>query len=402
MNEKKDTNQQKQEKNKVSLEDRILDDSVFEEMEELQLKMQVDLEEALTNRTDYLSLLKSVYSKATISEEEYEEEFKRYGLERAKNIENIHLISCFMNSGRSLFEYPSIKSKEFKESISFIFNAIKNYVEYKLGGMIEQISLETQTIHFFVIQDYIIAIVTSKSVPRDKVAPLAIQIVEILKQYPNQSPEDSPELAETLELNIESAKANLVQQEYTLKIILVGDGAVGKTSIRRRYLGEGFKNDYQMTIGADLASKQSSLIYSGGKRIKYLIWDLAGQPRFDSVRKAYYTSAVGALVVFDVTRPESFQNIVMWMNELWRSNGRGPVPLVVLGNKVDLCDDKIHCISEEKAKAFVKRLSEISNKYRGFKIYYLPTSAKNGLNIEYAFELLGQEILNFLATSRKS
>ncbi|MFX1537880.1 MAG: Rab family GTPase, partial [Promethearchaeota archaeon] len=193
-----------------------------------------------------------------------------------------------------------------------------------------------------------------------------------------------------------------VQEHHTLKVILIGDGAVGKTSIRRRYLGEGFQIDYQMTIGADLAAKTSDIVYTGGKQIKYLIWDLAGQPRFTNVRKIYYMSAVGALVVFDITRPESYQNIVKWMNELWRNNGRGPVPLIVLANKTDLCKAGLPCVSKEKIQAFVSRLSQISEKYRGFKIYFLPTSAKTGQNIEQAFELLGESIVDFLSSVKVS
>ena len=159
-------------------------------------------------------------------------------------------------------------------------------------------------------QAYIIAIITSKLVTRDKVASLAIQIGEIVKQYPGEDPYTNSVLKAELDQIIESAIKSLVREHYTLKIILIGDGAVGKTSMRRRYLGEGFKTDYQMTIGADLAAKFSPIIYSGGKQIKYLIWDLAGQPRFSNVRKAYYMAAVGALVVFDATRQDSFTNIV--------------------------------------------------------------------------------------------
>jgi Ras-related protein Rab-11A len=155
-----------------------------------------------------------------------------------------------------------------------------------------------------------------------------------------------------------------------------------------------------MTIGADLATKNSSTIFPGGKQIKYVIWDLAGQPRFDVVRKTYYNSAMGALVVFDVTRLESFQNIVAWMNELWKNNSRGPVPIVVLGNKADLRSDEVLSVDDEKAQVFVNRLSQISKKYRGFHIHFLPTSAKTGKNIERAFELLGEAVMDFLSTSK--
>ncbi|MHA2329240.1 MAG: Rab family GTPase, partial [Candidatus Hodarchaeales archaeon] len=309
---------------------------------------------------------------------------------------------CFMSDGRPLFNYPLSDRIDTKISLGFILNAIQNYVRYELGELLEVLILESQTIHFFVIENsFIISIVTSKSIPRDKVGVLAIQIAQVMKLHPDKSLQNNSDLRSAIDRAIVSTRATLIQEEHTLKVILIGDGAVGKTSIRRRYLGEGFRDDYQMTIGADLAAKNSDVIYSGGKAIKYLIWDLAGQPRFSNVRKAYYMSAVGALVVFDVTRPESFQTCVKWMNELWRNNGRGPVPLIVLGNKTDLCVTGMPCVSESKAKGFVDRLSQISERYRGFKIHFIPTSAKTGQNIEIAFELLGESIVNFLSSSKK-
>ncbi|MHA2244759.1 MAG: hypothetical protein ACXADY_07290, partial [Candidatus Hodarchaeales archaeon] len=88
--------------------------------------------------------------------------------------------------------------------------------------------------------------------------------------------------------------------------------------------------------------------------------------------------------------------------ELWRNNGRGPVPLIVLGNKTDLCEAGQSCVSQEKAIAFVSRLSQISEQYRGFKIFFLQTSAKSGQNIEQAFELLGDSIIGFLSSVKKT
>ena len=393
----------KEKKEPKVLEAKISDDLRPDEMEEFQLKVRVDLEKALSGRGDYLSIIEEAYAQAEKTEEDIKEDFKKFGLEReqAEKTEEIHLISCFLNSGRSLFDYPLSDKIDIKKSLSFILNAIKNYVRYNLGELLEVLTLETQTIHFFVVEPYIISITTSKHVPRDMVGTLAVQLSQILNYHTDQNIETNPKLRVAIDESISSVKATFVQERLTLKVILIGDGAVGKTSIRRRYLGEGFRDDYQMTIGADLAAKTSDMVYSGGKQIKYLIWDLAGQPRFNNVRKAYYSASVGALLVFDVTRPESFQNIPKWLNELWRNNGHGPVPLVVLGNKIDLSEVGIPSVSETKAKAFVDRLSQIAEQYRGFKIYFLSTSAKTGQNIEQAFELLGEAIIDFLTTVKK-
>ncbi|MHA1941119.1 MAG: Rab family GTPase [Candidatus Hodarchaeales archaeon] len=372
-----------------------------QEMEEFYLKVQVDLENALTQGGDYLHILEDVYSHSEEAEEIENEKFKQFGLLKSQKIDQIYMINCFKDSGKHLFDICLSDKILCQSSVSFILNAIKNYVRYKLGELIEQLSLESQTIHFFVMKDqYIVSVVTSKPVPRDRIWNLAIQIVTIVKKHDEETLRENPEFLKEINEIIESTQASLVRKSHTLKVILVGDGAVGKTSIRRQYLGEGFRNDYQMTIGADLAKKESPVLYSGGRQIKYIIWDLAGQQRFEKVRTAYYTSAMGALAVFDTTRIESFQNIVAWMNEFWKNNGQGPVPLIILGNKVDLRGEVSTSVSDAKAQRFANMLSQVAEKHRGFKIYYLPTSAKTGLNIDLAFELLGESIIDFFESSK--
>ena len=398
MEDKNPILQDEKSEKKKSIEDKVFDEVRSDEMEEFYLKVRVDLEHATSGRKDYLSILEEAYSEAEKTEKDHLEEFRQFGL-IARNTENIYLITCFSYSGVLIFDYPLFPRINYQESRSFISNVIKNFSQYQLGELVEVLTLESQTIHFFIVEEiFIVSLVTSKHIPRDKVSSLALQIGQIVKQNTERDIQQNPELQAAVDRAIASTKATLIQEHHTLKVILIGDGAVGKTSIRRQYLGEGFKVDYQMTIGADLAAKASDIVYAGGKQIKYLIWDLAGQPRFENVRKIYYMSAVGALVVFDMTRPESFQNIVKWMNELWRNNGRGPVPLIVLGNKTDLCSVGMPCVSESKARAFVSRLSQVSERYRGFKIHFLQTSAKTGKNIDTAFELLGEAIIDFLAS----
>ena len=372
-----------------------------QEMEEFYLKVQVDLENALTDEGDYLHILEDVYSRSESTEEKEIEKFKQFGLLKSQKVDQIHMVNCFKDSGKQLFDICLSDKTVCQSSLSFILNAIKNYVRYKLGELIEQLSIESQTIHFFVMKDqYIISIVTSKQIPRDRIWNLAMQIATSIKKYDEDTLRENSDFLKEVNEFIESTQASLIKKTHTLKVILVGDGAVGKTSIRRQYLGEGFRSDYQMTIGADLAKKESSVLYSGGRQIKYIIWDLAGQPRFESVRKAYYTSAMGALVVFDTTRVDSFQNIVLWMNEFWKNNGQGPVPLIILGNKADLRNAVSSSVSDRKAQQFASILSQVAEKHRGFKIHYLPTSAKTGLNIDLAFELLGEAIIDFFESTK--
>jgi small GTP-binding protein len=386
----------------TELEKRILDDLTAYELEEFYLKVQVDLENAMSGDGDFLHILEDVYSRTQQTEEKDLEQFKQFGLDSKKKSEQINLVTCFkQRSGLPLFEICLTDKSSCQHSLSYILNTVKNFVRDKMGELIEVISLESQTVHFFTINDeFIIAIVTSRDLLREKITTLIDQLVTIMQRYSEEEIDENPQFLEEISGLINTFQTSFIREHYTLKIILVGDGAVGKTSIRRQYLGEGFKNDYQMTIGADLAIKESPVLYSGGRQVKHLIWDLAGQPRFENVRTAYYMSAMGALVVFDATRPESFQSIVAWMNEVWRHNGRGPVPMVILGNKTDLRQEGLPSVSDEKAQRFALTLSQVAKKHRGFNIYYLPTSAKTGFNINLAFELLGEAILDFFATMK--
>jgi len=183
-----------------------------------------------------------------------------------------------------------------------------------------------------------------------------------------------------------------------LKIVLCGDGGVGKTAIRERYLGKGFKSQYLLTIGADFAMRDDKI---GTTPIRYQIWDLAGQQRFDAVREVYYKGCVGALLVYDVTRPDSYFNTPKWINELWGNNGRGRIPIVVVANKIDMRDLSDDTVSPEQGRVFTNRLTDLT-KSEGFECSYIETSAKTGVNIQSAFALLGTNVMKFVDKQRKT
>lgn len=175
------------------------------------------------------------------------------------------------------------------------------------------------------------------------------------------------------------------------KIALIGDGGVGKTAIRERYLGRGFNAQYLLTIGADFAMCDDNI---NGHPIRYQVWDLAGQKRFDFVREAYYKGCIGALLVYDITRPDSFYNMPKWINELWTWNGFGRVPIVVVANKIDLLKLEDNPVLVKHGWTFTHKLSNLTEP-DGFKCHFIQTSAKTGENINQAFSLLGQNILLF-------
>ncbi len=180
-----------------------------------------------------------------------------------------------------------------------------------------------------------------------------------------------------------------------MKVCLLGDGAVGKTALRERYLGKQFSTGYVMTIGADFAVKKTEINTEEGKKsIKFQIWDLAGQPRFHSVRELYYKGSHGALLIFDITRRDSLTNLNSWIDELYRNSGRGIMPITFLGNKVDLRDEVDDPITQDEALEFIKKVKE---EYKiDFEMPYLETSAKTGVNVDESFDILAATIRTYL------
>jgi len=177
------------------------------------------------------------------------------------------------------------------------------------------------------------------------------------------------------------------------KICLLGDGRVGKTSLRNRYMGKGFPGDYLPTLGADFASTQVSIpLNNTEKSIRFQIWDLAGQPTFNQIRALYYRQTAGALVVYDITDRASLQNLRAWVQELIQHMRVPTVFINILGNKSDLRDK--NSITTLEAETYISE--QIIPRYQNTigEIDHFVTSAKSGENVEEAFISLGRKILN--------
>ncbi|NHI83628.1 MAG: GTP-binding protein [Candidatus Thorarchaeota archaeon] len=177
------------------------------------------------------------------------------------------------------------------------------------------------------------------------------------------------------------------------KVILMGDGSVGKTSLRRQYMGEGFKANYMITIGADFAVKKMQL--EGGFDVSIQIWDLAGQEHFKNVRNTFYKGAQGALAVYSTVERSSFDNVDNWLEECWTNAGR-KIPVVLIGNKIDLREQfkdnpvmKQTIVTTEEGEALAKKIAS-----KGTHASFLETSAKTGHNAEAAFLELALRILD--------
>jgi len=174
---------------------------------------------------------------------------------------------------------------------------------------------------------------------------------------------------------------NIYSGTVVYKVVLIGDGAVGKTSLRLRYMGKGFQPIYMETIGADFAVNDVDVEVKGKRYICRLqIWDLAGQPRFSEVRSLFYSGAKGAIAVYDKTRHETYAHIKDWISEMLR--GTGEIPIVLVGNKKDLCDEgDVSCVSYEDGI----KLKEELESFLGETVIFLETSAKTGENVKEAF-----------------
>ncbi|MBN1214004.1 MAG: GTP-binding protein [Candidatus Lokiarchaeota archaeon] len=164
--------------------------------------------------------------------------------------------------------------------------------------------------------------------------------------------------------------------DYLFKSIVVGDGGVGKTAMTLRFSKGFFTEDYKMTIGVDFHVRTINVETDEETiRAKLQIWDTGGQERFSSIRPMYYRGALGALLMFDLTNLPSFEHLPQWIEEV-RANVQNEVPLLLVGNKCDLIDQR------------AVTLEEIDTFTRDFNLYYMEASAKTGDNVGDCFQIL--------------
>ncbi len=165
------------------------------------------------------------------------------------------------------------------------------------------------------------------------------------------------------------------------KILLLGDGAVGKTSLIRRFVVDKFSDDYIATIGTKVTKKDVRLKAHGEEYfITLMIWDVLGQRGYSAVQASSFRGSQGAMMVYDLTRPDTLKSLEeYWIPQIHESVGK--IPIAIVGNKVDLID-RIRPY-EEEAKEFSAAYESVS---------YL-SSAKSGENVEKIFRVIGKEVL---------
>lgn len=163
------------------------------------------------------------------------------------------------------------------------------------------------------------------------------------------------------------------RKKTLIKIIILGDSGVGKTSLMNRYVNKKFSTQYKATIGADFVTKD---VVVDDKLVTMQIWDTAGQERFQSLGVAFYRGADCCVLVYDVTAPTTFKSLDSWRDEfLIQASPRDPenFPFIVIGNKID---QENRAVTSKRAQAWCQSKNNIP---------YFETSAKEAVNVDTAF-----------------
>lgn len=160
--------------------------------------------------------------------------------------------------------------------------------------------------------------------------------------------------------------------DYLFKLCLIGDSGVGKSNMLSRFTRDVFHLESKSTIGVEFATR---CIEHEGKVIKAQIWDTAGQERYRAITSAYYRGAVGALLVYDISKRLTFDNVERWLKEL-RTHADPSIEVMLVGNKSDL--KHLQAVLTEDAKAFAEKE----------KLAFIETSALDSTNVDVAFETI--------------
>ena len=159
--------------------------------------------------------------------------------------------------------------------------------------------------------------------------------------------------------------------DFIFKVVFLGDSSVGKSNIISKYKLNEFNRNSKSTVGVEFYSK---IITQNNKNIKIQIWDTAGQERFKSITKSYYKGAKGAIIVYDITRRATFENVQEWFKDTKTMGDNTHLVLMLVGNKCDLVNERQVSTEEGKKEAEMNGMA------------FMETSALDGTNIQNAFE----------------
>lgn len=171
------------------------------------------------------------------------------------------------------------------------------------------------------------------------------------------------------------------EYDYLFKVVLIGDSGVGKSNLLSRFTRNEFNLESKSTIGVEFATRS---IQVDGRTIKAQIWDTAGQERYRAITAAYYRGAVGALLVYDIAKHLTYENVERWLKEL-RDHADSNIVIMLVGNKSDL--RHLRAVPTEEAKAYAERNG----------LSFIETSALDSTNVEQAFTNILTEIYRIVS-----
>lgn len=179
-------------------------------------------------------------------------------------------------------------------------------------------------------------------------------------------------------LTMQEIKENNDQEDISIKIVIVGDSGVGKSNILSRYISDEFSKDSKATIGVELATKTYKI---HEKIVKINLWDTAGQERYKSISSAYYKGAKGAVIVYDVTKKDTLENVYNWYREI-REMAGSEISIIILGNKSDL--NLLRKVDNEETNELGLKLN----------VPIFEISAKTSFGVEESFQILITKIFS--------
>uniref|UniRef100_A0A672JRS3 small monomeric GTPase n=1 Tax=Salarias fasciatus TaxID=181472 RepID=A0A672JRS3_SALFA len=176
------------------------------------------------------------------------------------------------------------------------------------------------------------------------------------------------------------------EYDYLFKVVLIGDSGVGKSNLLSRFTRNEFNLESKSTIGVEFATRS---IQVDGKTVKAQIWDTAGQERYRAITSAYYRGAVGALLVYDIAKHLTYENVERWLKEL-RDHADSNIVIMLVGNKSDL--RHLRAVPTDEARAFAEKNG----------LSFLETSALDSTNVEMAFQTILTEIYRIVSQKQMS
>lgn len=175
-----------------------------------------------------------------------------------------------------------------------------------------------------------------------------------------------------------------VPYKYLFKYIIVGDTAVGKSCLLLQFTDKRFQAIHDLTIGVEFGSRNISL---DNQEIKLQIWDTAGQEKFRSITHSYYRGAVGALLVYDITRRDTFEHVTTWLDDCKKYSNQD-ITIMLIGNKADL--ENSRDVTKEEGMKFAEKNG----------IFFLETSSKTSKNVDDAFIDVAKDVLEKVTSGK--